>query len=64
MKIRVEIAHDFHPRVPGFAAVVDALFTRPIASRTLATFRALSEALAESLAPDASESAAATNLPA
>ena len=61
---RVEIAHDFGPRVPGFAGFVDALFTRPIASRTLATFKALSEALAESLAPDASESAAATNLPA
>jgi ribosome-associated toxin RatA of RatAB toxin-antitoxin module len=54
---RVEIAHDFRPRVPGFAAVVDGLFTRPIAGRTLATFKAL----AESLAPDASESAAATN---
>jgi ribosome-associated toxin RatA of RatAB toxin-antitoxin module len=54
---RVEIAHDFRPRLPAFAAFVDALFTRPIASRTLATFKAL----AESLAPDASESAAAAN---
>jgi ribosome-associated toxin RatA of RatAB toxin-antitoxin module len=54
---RVEIAHDFRPRVPGFAALVDAGFTRPIASRTLATFKALAEALAA----DTSESAATTN---
>lgn len=45
---RVEIEHDFHPRVPGWAALVDRLFTRPIAGRTLATFRALAEALADS----------------
>ena len=43
---RVEIEHDFHPRVPGWAAFVDRLFTRPIAGRTLATFRSLAEALA------------------
>ena len=43
---RVDIAHDFRPRVPGFAAFVDAAFTRPIAGRTLATFKALAEALA------------------
>jgi ribosome-associated toxin RatA of RatAB toxin-antitoxin module len=42
---RVQIAHDFAPRVPGFAGFVDAVFTRPIAGRTLATFRALAEAL-------------------
>ena len=41
------IEHDFRPRVPGWAAFVDRLFTRPIAGRTLATFRALAEALAE-----------------
>ena len=28
---RVEISHEFRPRVPGFAAFVDAAFTRPIA---------------------------------
>ncbi len=44
---RVSIDHDFRPRVPGFAAFVDRAFTRPIASRTLATFKALAEALAE-----------------
>jgi ribosome-associated toxin RatA of RatAB toxin-antitoxin module len=43
---RVEIEHDFRPRVPGWAAFIDRLFTRPIAGRTLATFRALAEALA------------------
>jgi len=43
---RVEIEHDFRPRIPGFAGFVDRAFTRPIAGRTLATFRALAEALA------------------
>lgn len=43
---RVTIEHDFRPRVPGFAAFVDRWFTRPIAGRTLATFKALAEALA------------------
>jgi hypothetical protein len=43
---RVEIAHDFRPRVPGWAWFVDAAFTRPIAGRTLATFRVLAETLA------------------
>lgn len=41
----VAIDHDFRPRVPMFAAFVDRFFTRPIAGRTLATFRALAEAL-------------------
>ena len=45
-RTRVEIEHDFQPRVPGWAAFIDRLFTRPIAGRTLATFRALAEALA------------------
>jgi ribosome-associated toxin RatA of RatAB toxin-antitoxin module len=44
---RVEISHDFRPPIPGFAAFVDRLFTRPIAGRTLATFKALAEALAD-----------------
>ena len=35
---RVSIDHDFRPRMPGWAAFVDRAFTRPIASRTLATF--------------------------
>ena len=44
---RVSIDHDFRPRLPGFAWFVDRAFTRPIAGRTLATFKALAEALAE-----------------
>ncbi len=42
----ISIDHDFRPRLPGFAAFVDRGFTRPIAGRTLATFKALAEALA------------------
>jgi ribosome-associated toxin RatA of RatAB toxin-antitoxin module len=45
---RVSIDHVFHPRVAIFAAVVDRGFTRPIAGRTLATFKALAEALHQS----------------
>jgi ribosome-associated toxin RatA of RatAB toxin-antitoxin module len=44
---RVSIEHDFRPRLPGWAALVDRLFTRPIAGRTLATFRDLAEAVHE-----------------
>ena len=43
---RVVIEHRFASRLPGFAAFVDRAFTRPIASRTLATFKAIAEALA------------------
>jgi ribosome-associated toxin RatA of RatAB toxin-antitoxin module len=42
---RVSIDHDFRPRLAAFAAFVDRGFTRPIAGRTLATFKALAEAL-------------------
>ena len=42
---RVAIDHDFRPRVALFAGFVDRAFTRPIAGRTLATFKALAEAL-------------------
>ena len=41
----VAIDHDFAPAVPLFAAFVDRFFTRPIAGRTLGTFRAIAEAL-------------------
>jgi len=76
---RVSIDHDFRPRLPGFEAFVDRWFTRPIAGRTLATFKALAEALTESVPapspagpPPGSESelasesepAPATNIPA
>ena len=45
----VTIEHDFRPRIGAWAVVVDRLFTRPIAGRTLRGFKAI----AESLAPDA-----------
>jgi ribosome-associated toxin RatA of RatAB toxin-antitoxin module len=47
---RLEIAHDFRPGIPGLAAFVDRWFTRPIAGRTLATFRGLAEAVADDVA--------------
>jgi Oligoketide cyclase/lipid transport protein len=59
---RVSIEHDFRPRVPLFAAFVDRWFIRPIAGRTLATFKALAEALAEApAAATKSESSRPTN---
>lgn len=62
---RVEIEHDFRPRIPGWARFIDAVFTRPIAGRTLATFRDLAEAIADDPPPlRTSEPAAATNQPA
>jgi ribosome-associated toxin RatA of RatAB toxin-antitoxin module len=42
---RVTISHEFSPRMPGFARFVDRFFTRPIARRTLATFKTLAEAV-------------------
>jgi ribosome-associated toxin RatA of RatAB toxin-antitoxin module len=42
---RVTIEHDFSPRVRPLAILVDRLFVRPIAGRTLGTFRALAEAV-------------------
>ena len=64
---RVSIDHDFRPRIPGFARFVDRWFTRPIAGRTLATFKTLAEALSlpSATSPhDAPESepVAATNI--
>ena len=43
---RVSIDHDFDPRVPGWAALVHRLFVEPIATRTLATFKGIAEAVA------------------
>jgi ribosome-associated toxin RatA of RatAB toxin-antitoxin module len=42
----VTIEHDFRPRLRGWAVVVDRLFTRPIAGRTLRGFKAIAESLA------------------
>lgn len=43
---RVSIEHIFNPRVPGWSSFVERLFVRPIATRTLATFKAIAEAVA------------------
>ncbi len=48
---RVEITHDFRPRLPLFAAIVDRGFTAPIAGRTLTSFRVLAEALRDDAEP-------------
>ena len=58
---RVEIEHDFRPRVPGWAWFIDRAFTRPIAGRTLATFRAIAEAVHAASPSDASEPGPPTN---
>jgi ribosome-associated toxin RatA of RatAB toxin-antitoxin module len=58
---RITIEHDFQPRFAPWAGLVDRLFTRPIAGRTLATFKALAEAVATG--PGTSEPAPLTNQP-
>ena len=50
---RVVIEHRFESRLPGFAAFVDRAFTRPIARRTLVTFKALAESVQSTLAAPA-----------
>jgi ribosome-associated toxin RatA of RatAB toxin-antitoxin module len=52
---RVTIEHAFEPAVPGWATFLDRAFVRPIAGRTLATFKAIAEAVAASSAGSASE---------
>jgi ribosome-associated toxin RatA of RatAB toxin-antitoxin module len=42
----VAIEHDFQPRIALWAPLLDRLLVRPIARRTLRTFKALAEALA------------------
>lgn len=66
---RVSIDHEFSPRLPAplgraWAAFIDRLFVRPIASRTLATFKAIAEATAEATAGQRSDIAVSTNPPA
>jgi hypothetical protein len=60
-RCRAEIEHVFRPRIPGWARLIDRLFTRPIAGRTLATFRAIAEAIADSRDVDASVPTSATD---
>jgi ribosome-associated toxin RatA of RatAB toxin-antitoxin module len=43
---RVTIEHVFDPAAPAWASFVDRWFVRPIAGRTLATFKAIAEATA------------------
>jgi ribosome-associated toxin RatA of RatAB toxin-antitoxin module len=50
---RVTIEHRFAPRLPGVAWIVDRVFTRPIAGRTLATFKAIAEAVESAIGPHA-----------
>lgn len=59
---RVEIEHVFRPRIPGWAWFIDRAFTRPIAGRTLSSFRAIAEAVHGAGDPaDASEPSPSTN---
>lgn len=56
---RVSIDHDFQPNLPaplgrGWATFIDRLFVRPVASRTLATFKAIAEAAADQWSDPAS----------
>ena len=55
---RVRIEHQFEPRVPGWAILVDVLFVRPIARRTLAAFKAIAEAADAASRPRGSNRAA------
>lgn len=47
---RVSIEHDFQPRARLWGALVNRLFVRPIARRTLSTFKAIAEAAAGTVA--------------
>lgn len=42
---RVTIEHDFRPRFAPWAWFIDTFFTRAVAGRTLATFKAIAEAV-------------------
>ena len=55
---RVTIEHDFQPRFAPWAWFIDTFFTRPVAGRTLATFKAIAEAV------EATESRHETKIPA
>jgi ribosome-associated toxin RatA of RatAB toxin-antitoxin module len=59
---RITIEHDFRPRFAPWAWLVDRAFVRPIAGRTLATFKSIAEAITEASVLD--ERPAATEVPA
>lgn len=52
---RVTIQHAFGARIPGWAWLIDRGFVRPIATRTLASFKAIAEAATEAAAPNDSK---------
>ena len=52
---QVTIEHEFRPRFAPWAPFIDRFFTRPIAGRTLATFKAIAEAVAGAGAAPATE---------
>jgi ribosome-associated toxin RatA of RatAB toxin-antitoxin module len=56
----VTIEHRFEPRVPGWAQILDRLFVRPIAGRTLATFKSIAEATASAAVVEGSTEQSAT----
>jgi ribosome-associated toxin RatA of RatAB toxin-antitoxin module len=58
---RVTIEHAYRQGAGPLATVIDRAFARPIARRTLATFRSLAEALAE--LPSESDAGSPTNTP-
>jgi ribosome-associated toxin RatA of RatAB toxin-antitoxin module len=45
---RVTIEHDFDPAIAAWATFLDRFFVRPIAERTLATFKSIAEAVVAS----------------
>ena len=47
---RVSIEHIFIPRVAGWSSLVGRIFVKPIATRTLATFKAIAESVAKDVA--------------
>jgi hypothetical protein len=49
----VTIEHDFRPRFAPWAWFIDTFFTRPVAGRTLATFKAIAEAIDATVGPPA-----------
>jgi ribosome-associated toxin RatA of RatAB toxin-antitoxin module len=59
----VTIDHSFRPRLPGWAWFIDRAFTRPIASRTLATFKSIAEAITEPSPADESADGPPTKTP-
>jgi hypothetical protein len=60
-RVTIEHAYPGGGHVP--TAVIDRLFTRPIATLTLATFRAMAEALAQPLAGEPAESSGESDEP-